>query len=86
MEFAVMVWSSGNARGSSIYGILDKATPGKLPMISEKGHWADTHKTIKESKFKDAAEAKKSIAEVGFYLAGGELTFTTIEGKPPPIP
>ena len=36
MEFAVMVWSSGNARESSIYGILDKAKPGKLPVISDK--------------------------------------------------
>ena len=59
MEFAVMVWSSGNARESSIYGILDKAKPGKLPVISDKGHWEDTHKTIKESRFKDAVAAKK---------------------------
>ena len=84
MEVTVMVWSSGNARESSIYGILDKAKPGKLPVISDKGHWEDTHKTIKESRFKDAVAAKKSITEVGYYLAGGELTFTTIEVMPPP--
>jgi hypothetical protein len=36
MEVTVMVWSSGNARESSIYGILDKAKPGKLPVISDK--------------------------------------------------
>jgi hypothetical protein len=39
MEFAIMVWKSGNVRPFSIFGVLAKANPGILPTISRKGHW-----------------------------------------------
>jgi hypothetical protein len=79
MEFAIMVWVSGNVRGSSIFGVLDKARPGMLPKISDEGHWAD-FMTTKESRYKDAAAAKKSISEIGYYLSGGHAS-QHFEGK-----
>jgi hypothetical protein len=62
--------------------VLDKAKLGMLPKISDKGHWAD-FMTIKESRYKDAAAAKKSISEIGYYLSGGEITTATEGGLPP---
>jgi hypothetical protein len=61
--------------GSSIFGIVDKKSPGKLPSISDKGFWED-YRAIREDRFKFAAEAKKSIAERGYYLIGGEVNVT----------
>ena len=78
MEFAIMVWKSGNARPSSIFGVFDKAKPGILPTISRKGHWVH-YGSISESRHKDAEAAKKSIAEIGYYLTGGEQVFKTTE-------
>jgi hypothetical protein len=72
MQFAIMVWNSGNVRNSSIFGVVDKDNPGKLPTISEKGHWAD-FKTVEDRHFKEAESAKKSIADVGYYLIGGDV-------------
>jgi hypothetical protein len=83
MEFAIMVWNSGNVRASSIFGVIDKANPGKLPSVSDRGHWAD-YKTIHERRFNDAEAAKRSIAQVGYYLMGGEVPFEEIEGGHPP--
>jgi hypothetical protein len=57
MEFSIMVWSSGNVLGSSIFGVIDKANPGKLPTISDRGHW-ESYRTIREDRFNFAAEAK----------------------------
>jgi hypothetical protein len=48
--------------------------------ISQKGHWVH-HGTIGESRYKDAEAAKKSIAEFGYYLTGGEQAFTTPQGS-----
>jgi len=76
MDFAIMVWSSANVQASSIYGVLDKASPGQLPNISDKGNWVDLKTTVPEDRFNDAASAKKSIADVGYYLIGGTMNFT----------
>jgi hypothetical protein len=74
MEFAIMVWKSGNVRPSSIFGVFDRANPGILPTISRKGHWVH-YGSISESRYRDAEAAKKSIAEFGYYLTGGEQAF-----------
>jgi hypothetical protein len=37
--------------------------------------------SISESRYKDAEAAKKSIAEFGYYLTGGEHAFTTALGR-----
>jgi hypothetical protein len=66
-------------RPSSIFGVFDKAKPGILPKISQKGHWVH-YGIISESRYKDAEAAKKSIAEFGYYLTGGEQAFTTTKG------
>jgi hypothetical protein len=80
MEFHIMAWSSGSALGSSIFGVIDKANPGTLPAISDRGHW-DSYRTIREDRFKFAAQAKKSIATHGYYLMGGEVNVVEIETK-----
>jgi hypothetical protein len=78
MEFSIMAWSSGNVLNSSIFGVIDKANPGKLPSISDRGFW-ESYRTIREDRFKFAAEAKRSIAERGYYLIGGEVNVSEIE-------
>jgi hypothetical protein len=78
MEFSIMAWSSGNVLKSSIFGVIDKAYPGTLPRISDKGFW-ESYRTIREDRFKFAVEAKKSIAERGYYLIGGEVNITENE-------
>jgi hypothetical protein len=80
MEFAIMVWKSGNVRPSSIFGVFDKTNPGILPTISKKGHWVH-YGSISESRYRDAEAAKKSIAEFGYYLTGGETAFTAAQGS-----
>jgi hypothetical protein len=73
MEFTIMAWNSGNVRASSIFGVIDKENPGQLPKISDKGHWTD-FKTIAERHFPEAEAAKKSIADIGYYIIGGDVT------------
>jgi hypothetical protein len=80
MDFTIMVWRSRDVRASSIFCVFDKIKPGILPPISKKGHWVH-HGTIGESRYKDAEAAKKSIAEFGYYLTGGEQAFTTAQGR-----
>jgi hypothetical protein len=81
MEFSIMAWSSGNVLKSSIFGVIDKANPGNnLPSISDKGHW-ESYRTIREDRFKFAVEAKKSIAERGYYLIGGEVNIIETENS-----
>jgi hypothetical protein len=75
-----MAWSSGNALKSSIFGVIDKADPGKLPSISDRGFW-ESCRTIREDRFKLAVEVKRSIAERGYYLIGGEVNVTQIENS-----
>jgi hypothetical protein len=79
MQFAVMVWvgSNDSAKQGSIFGILDKANPVALPMLSPMGYWAD-FRSIDESKFKFAADAKKAIAQHGYYLMGASVTIAEV--------
>ncbi|HEX5845467.1 MAG: hypothetical protein ACXWU5_03470 [Rhodoplanes sp.] len=81
MQFTVMMWVSEHAKSSSIFGVLDKSNPDKLPSISPKGHWED-FMTIDENRFKFAAEAKTAIAMHGFYLIGASVTLIEAFGKP----
>jgi len=83
MQFAIMVWvsSDDSARIGSIFGILDKANPGALPTLSPKCYWAD-FRSIDESKFKFAGDAKKAIAQHGYYLMGASVTIAEAFGEP----
>jgi hypothetical protein len=83
MQFAIMAWTHPQSSISSIFGIIDKNNPGKLPMITPHGHWSD-FTVIHESRFKFAAEAKKAIAANGYYLMGAGGTVTEAFGGPPP--
>ena len=84
MQFAVMVWvgSNDSAKMGSIFGIIDKANPGALPALSPQGYWAD-FRSIDESKFQFAAEAKKAIAQHGYYLMGASVSLGEAFGEPP---
>lgn len=84
MQFAVMVWvgSNDSAKTGSIFGIIDEANPGALPTLSPQGYWAD-FRSIDESKFKFAADAKKAIAQHGYYLMGASVTLAEAFGEPP---
>jgi hypothetical protein len=83
MELSLMVLSSntensGNMLKSSIFGIIKiGADESKLPHFPG-FHW-DSYRTIREDRFKFAAEAKASIAERGYYLIGGEVNMTENE-------
>jgi hypothetical protein len=52
-----------------------------LPLIG-KGHWED-YRTIDESKFPLAEEAKQAIAAQGYHLIGAGSTFEQAFGDPP---
>ena len=82
MQFAVLTWVSSNdsAKAGSIFGILDKANPGALPTLSPNGYWAD-FRSIEESKFKFSADAKKAIAQDGYYLMGASVTISETFGE-----
>jgi hypothetical protein len=84
MQFAVMVWVSSNdsAKAGSIFGILDKANPGALPTLSPNGYWAD-FQSIDDSRFKFTTDAKKAIAQHGYYLMGASVTTIEAFGEPP---
>jgi hypothetical protein len=82
MRFAVMTWVRDNVKSGSIFGILDKDNPGKLPSVSPLGHWAD-FRVIDENRFKFANDAKKAIAAEGYYLMGASVSVTEAFGEPP---
>jgi len=84
MQFAVLAWVSSNdsAKAGSIFGILDKANPGALPALSPNGYWAD-FRSIDENRFKFATDAKKAIAQHGYYLMGASVTIIEAFGEPP---
>ena len=84
MQFAVRVWVSSNdsAKAGSIFGILDRANPGALPTLSPNGYWAD-FQSIDDSKFKFTTDAKKAIAQHGYYLMGASVTTIEAFGEPP---
>jgi hypothetical protein len=81
MIFAVMQWVGGAVKGQSIFGVLDKDKPGKLPQPSPDGHWAD-FRTIDEGRFKFTEEAKVAISERGYFLMGASVTVTEAFGPP----
>ena len=85
MQFAILTWVSSNdsAKAGSIFGILNKANPGALPTLSPNGYWAD-FRSIDENRFKFAADAKKAIAQHGYYLMGASVTTIEAFGEPPP--
>jgi hypothetical protein len=84
MQFAVMVWVSSNdtAKVGSIFGVLDKSDPSALPALSPQGYWAE-FRYVDESRFKFAAEAKKAIAQHGYYLLGASVTIPEAFGEAP---
>ena len=84
MQFAVMVWviSNDSAKLGSIFGVLDKSNPGELPTISPQGYWAE-FQVVEESRFKFAADAKKAIAQHGYYLLGASVTVPEAFGETP---
>jgi hypothetical protein len=77
MQFAIMQWLNNGASVGSIYGILDKDNPGQLPTLSRAGYWSDVRE-VDESQVPYAGEAKKSIAEHGYYLTSGTSLGTVI--------
>jgi hypothetical protein len=69
MKLAAMAWVSSTTKRNSILGVLDRDNPGKLPMLSEQGHWAEVL-SFDESQLPDAGDARKAIAVHGYYLTG----------------
>jgi hypothetical protein len=72
MEFVVMKLVGKSVKPNSIFGVLDKRNPGKLPRVAGT-HWVD-HETNDEGHAQFAAEAETAIATSGYFLmgAGGE--------------
>ena len=72
MRFAIMTWvpSSDNAKIGT--GILDNEAPGDLPLLPG-GHWEHYH-LADERTLKIAEEARKAIAQHGYYLLGAGET------------
>jgi hypothetical protein len=67
MEFKIFVWRSNDALSGSVFAVTDNAKPVEVPMLSDRGNWAYFN-TVNERDFRDAAAAKKSIAEIGYYI------------------
>jgi hypothetical protein len=67
MDFKIMVWRSDDALSGSVFVVVDNAKPFMVPKLSEEGNWAHFN-TVNERQFRDAAAAKKSIAERGYYI------------------
>jgi hypothetical protein len=67
MDFAIMVWRSDDALGGSVFAVVDATKPFKVPRLSDRGNWAYFN-TVSEKDFRDASAAKKSIAEIGYYI------------------
>ena len=84
MQFAVMVWvnSGDSAKMGTVFGVLDKSNPGALPILSPQGYWAE-YRYVEESRFKIAADAKKAIAQHGYYLLGASVTISEAFGEAP---
>jgi hypothetical protein len=73
MEFSTMVWSGGNVLNSSIFGVLDKANPIGLPSICDRGFW-ESYRTIREDRFKFAAEAKNASRNAATICSAAKST------------
>jgi hypothetical protein len=50
----------------------------RIALHCDRGFW-ESYRTIREDRFKFAAEAKKAITERGYYLIGGEINVTEIK-------
>ncbi|MGA2794077.1 MAG: hypothetical protein ABSE69_11165 [Roseiarcus sp.] len=74
MRFAIMTWvpSGDNAQVGTIFGILDNDKPGTLPLLPH-GHW-EHYLIVDEQAFKFVEEARKAIAQHGYYLFGAGVT------------
>jgi hypothetical protein len=83
MQFSVMVWvsSDDSAKMGSIFGVVDKPNADSLPRLGSQGYWAE-FRSIDEKRFKFAAEAKKAIAQHGYYLMGASVTISEAFGEP----
>ena len=81
MEFAVMVWKGTTAKDESIFGLIDRKDPKKLPKLSSSGHWED-YRVVDEGRCKFADEAKEAIAKEGYYLLGASITVKEAFGGP----
>jgi hypothetical protein len=68
VELSILFLSGEGVLKPSVFGISPE---GKLPPIIPGGHWLHYRK-IREDRFKLAAEAKKSVAEHGYYVFGGQ--------------
>ena len=83
MQFTILEWvgSNDSAKAGSIFGIVDKASPTATPPpLSASGYWTE-FRSIDESRFKFAADAKKAIALHGYYLMGASVTTTEAFGE-----
>ena len=79
MRFAIMTWAGDDVRPESIFGLTDEKGSGMLPALSPYGFWAD-FRTIDETQFKFADDAKKSIERDGYYLMGASITIAEAFG------
>lgn len=58
-------------RAKSLFGVVDVDNADMLPTTLASGHW-ETFRTIDESEFKLAKEAKSAIARNGYYIFGAD--------------
>ncbi len=79
MRFALMELVGGAVVRKSIFGVLDKDKPGRLPRLSQDSLWTEFG-TIDDSRFKFANEAMMAIAERGYFLMGASVMVTEAFG------
>lgn len=82
MQFAISVWVSAedSAKAGSIFAVVDAANPGSPPALSQRGYW-DEFCELDERRFKFAADAKKVIAQHGYFLMGASVTISEAFGE-----
>lgn len=81
MQFAVLMWVSDNTKVGSVFGVVDDDKRGPLPNPSAGGHWAG-FRTIDDTRFKFAEDAKRAIARHGYYLMGAGISIDDAFGRP----
>ena len=71
MRLTLKTWISNrdDVRAESLFGVVDADNPDLLPTTLASGHW-ETFRTIDESDFKLAEEAKSAISKNGYYIFG----------------
>ena len=84
MQFEILMWlgSNDSVQAGTIFGVLDQANPVPLPMLLPGGSWAK-YRSLDESRFKFARDAKRAIAQHGYYLLGASVAVTEAFGEPP---